>query len=137
MAYNTFDRYLEAEVLNADPVKLIQMLYRGALEAIAAARRHLAEGAVAERSRQILRAWEILNELRRSLNRTQGGEIGLRLAELYGYMQQRLMDANAQQSDAALAEVETLLGTLHEAWREVRAPARAAVEEYSPVSAAY
>ncbi|MEI9812216.1 MAG: flagellar protein FliS [Acidobacteriota bacterium] len=40
------DRYLESEVLNADPVKLVSLLYRGALDAIAAARAALHAGKV-------------------------------------------------------------------------------------------
>ena len=33
-----YDRYLEAEVLSADPVKLVWLLYRGALDSVRAAR---------------------------------------------------------------------------------------------------
>ena len=43
-----------------DPVKLVCMLYRGAIEATAAARRHLQARAIRERSREILRAYAIL-----------------------------------------------------------------------------
>jgi flagellar protein FliS len=124
MAYTTFDRYLEAEVLDADPVKLVNLLYRGALEAVAAARGHVAGGRIGPRSGQIMKAWDILHELTQSLDRARGGELARNLAALYAYAQQRLLDANAQQSDAPLAEVEKLLGTLAQAWREV-APALA------------
>jgi flagellar protein FliS len=127
MQTTRFVQYLEAEVLGADPVKLVNLLYRGALEAIGAARRYLAAGDILRRSRQISRAWEILLELLRSLDRERGGELGTRLAALYIYMQQRLIEANVQQTDAPLAEVEKLLGTLAEAWRAVQAPAPAPI----------
>ena len=64
MAYS--NRYLETEVFSADPVKLVCMLYRGAIEATVAARRHLKAGEIRERSRQIMRALTILQELSRS-----------------------------------------------------------------------
>src|ERR1700689_2627423 len=111
MPNKTYDRYLEAEVLNADPMKLVRLLYRGAIEATGAARRHLASGAIRERSIQIMKAWRILHELTQSLDHQRGGEISPALARLYAYMQTRLIEANARQTDAPLAEVEALLGT--------------------------
>ena len=123
MATNIFDRYLETEILSADPIKLVSLLYRGAIESVSAARRHLASGAILERSQQINRAWEILQELAGSLDHAHGGELSRNLGELYGYVQQRLLEANAQQSDAPLAEAEALLTTLAEAWRGIQAPA--------------
>ena len=41
MAYSNYGKYLETEVYSADPVKLVCMLYRGAIEATGAARRYL------------------------------------------------------------------------------------------------
>jgi len=117
MARTVHDRYLEAEVLGADPLKLVWLLYRGGIEAVRTARRHLAQGAIRERSRQINKAWEILLELAGSLNREQGGEISERLAGLYSYMQGRLIEANTRQADAPLQEVEALLVSLSEAWQ--------------------
>jgi flagellar protein FliS len=108
--------YLETEVLAATRVELVRILYRSALEAVALARRHLAAGAIRERSRQITKAWEILAELTRSLDHMQGGELSRSLGDLYAYMQSRLIEANAEQRDAPLAEVEGLLKTLAEAW---------------------
>jgi len=111
--------YLEAEVLNADPVKLVQLLYRGAIDAVVTARRHLASGAIRLRSRSITKAWEILLELLQTLDHTHGGDLSRNLASLYTYMQTRLMEANSRQSDAPLKEVEDLLNTLMEGWRHV------------------
>ena len=137
MPNTRFQQYLEAEVLGADPIKLVTMLYRGALDAVTAARRSLGSGLVSERSRQITKAWEIVHELNRSLDSEQGGQLSRNLAELYVYIQQRLLDANARQADEPLAEVEKLLATLWEAWRgltpaAVRTPVVADV--YEPVS---
>ena len=108
MANTIYNTYLEAEVFGADPVKLIHMLYRGAVEAVGAAHRHLAAKQIRERSRQVNKAWNILQELSRSLDLERGGKIARRLGELYDYMQRRLIEANAQQSDAPLAEVESV-----------------------------
>jgi len=139
MANTIYNTYLEAEVFGADPVKLIHMLYRGAVEAVGAAHRHLAAKQIRERSRQVNKAWNILQELSRSLDLERGGEIARRLGELYDYMQRRLMEANAQQSDAPLAEVESLLNTLCEARQPSKgAPALPVADAaYEPVSCSY
>ena len=137
MAYTIYNQYLESEVMTADPVKLVCMLYRGAIEATAAARRHLRAGEIRERSRQITRAFEILQELSQSLDPAQ--EISIRLSDLYAYMQSRLLEANVKQIEEPMAEVENLLSTLLEGWRAA-VPAAVPVQDpasYQPVSCAY
>lgn len=96
------------------------MLYRGALGAVRDARRFLAEGHIAERSRSISKAYEIVVELHAALDRQGGGEISSRLAALYDYLLRRLLEANTKQSDAVLADVFGLLSTLSEAWEHTR-----------------
>ncbi len=136
MAYSNHSKYLETEVLSADPLKLVCMLYRGAIEATGTARRHLRDRRIRERSRQIMRALEILRELTRSLDPRY--EISRPLRDLYAYMQTRLLEANAQQIDAPLAEVEQLLSTLLEGWKAaVPVAPPAAAEAYRPVSCTY
>ena len=78
---------LAARVLSATGVGLINILYDAAIEAVADARRHLAEGNIAERSRSITKAVEILIELDNSLDIKAGGELSARLSDLYGYIQ--------------------------------------------------
>ncbi len=134
MAHPVYANYRQTEVLSADPVMLVSILYRAAIDAIGAARRHLQGGAIRERSRQITKAAEIINELMLSLNHEQGGEISRTLGGLYAYMQSRLIEANTRQADAPLAEVQDLLSTLLEAWRGIRAPVLALVEAGEPVN---
>ena len=139
MANTVHGAYLEAEILSADPVKLVTILYRAAIEAVGAARQHLKAGFIRERSRRITKASEIIHELRRSLDHNQGGEISRSLAELYEYMQTRLIEANTKQIDPPLAEVEKLLSTLLDAWHAatpVAAP-RPVEPAYVPVRCTY
>jgi flagellar secretion chaperone FliS len=139
MAYTNYDRYLESEVLTADPLKLVNMLYRAAIESVQAARCHLAAGEIRERSRKVVKAWKIVQELRGALD-DRGGDITRQLRQLYVYMQGRLLEANAKQQDDPLAEVEQLLTTLHKGWLAVANSASAAIEEiesYEPVNCTY
>ncbi|HVO99241.1 MAG TPA: flagellar export chaperone FliS [Bryobacteraceae bacterium] len=137
MAYSNYGKYLEAEVFGADPVEQVCILYRGAMEATAAARRHLQAREIPERSRQIMRAFAILSELSRALD-PKYEKISRPLGELYAYMSRQLLEANAKQIDAPLAEVEGLLATLYDGWKNARpALAVAAVEAYQPLSCTY
>lgn len=115
------DAYLESQVLTADPMELVRLLYRAARDATRSASAHLAAGRIAERSRQISKAHAILSQLSVSLDHARGGALSRSLAELYDYMQRRLLEANLRQKAEPLAEVESLLTTLLEGWDQTRA----------------
>jgi flagellar protein FliS len=132
MWQNAHDAYLESRVLSADPLELVHLLYEAAIAAVREARRYLAEGEIAARSRSITRAFGILQELVVALDHDRGGEISGRLAQLYDYMQRRLLEANFQQTDQPLAEVLGLLATLAEAWQGVKRRTQAAAPAENP-----
>jgi flagellar protein FliS len=141
MSNNGHDAYLESRVLAANPVELVHMLYQGCVQAVRDARFHLQKGEIGERSRAIDKAYGILMELNGALNHERGGDLSTRLAQLYDYMQTRLLDANMQQGDGPLTEVLGLLATLGEAWEQVRPaaepPADANVWAATPAPEAY
>jgi flagellar protein FliS len=152
MRKNAYHSYRENEVLTADPLNLIQLLYRAALESIGNSRRYLASNDIQSRSKAIGKAICIVNELVQSLDHEKGGELSRNLLRLYDYVQRLLIEANARQIDAPLAESERLLSTLLEAWQQCDPPClapkiehRAAESgyagsqavEYEPVSCAY
>lgn len=113
--------YLESRVLSADPVDLIAMSYEFATLRVRQARSALAEGDIAARSKAISKTIAILGELESSLDYKLGGEIAYNLGRLYRYMTERLTHANVRQADKPLAEVESLLETLGEAWQSISA----------------
>lgn len=123
MGPDVYQQYQYSRVLDADPVELIGMLYRGAREAVGKARQHLRDGDVFARGRQISRAQEIVAELGGALQLEQG-ELASNLARLYDYMHRRLQEAHATSSSEALAEVEILIETLIDAWDQVQMAAQ-------------
>jgi flagellar protein FliS len=138
------DNYLEAEVLSADPLKLVCLLYRGALSAIETARGRLAAGDIHGRSRAITKAHRIVSELSLSLDRNKGQDLSKQLVELYDYIQRLLLDANIKQSEKPMIEAARLLETLLEGWegcaaaaappvRPTRARNHYSAEEYEPI----
>lgn len=146
MRNKRYQESLDDEILTADPVRLTQMLYRGAVDSITTARRYLKLGDIRARSRAISKAMAIVTELSLSLNHTTGGDVSKNLAELYAYTEKLLIQANREQSDPPLAEAERLLSTLLEAWESCiaankPAPTNGTSAEdrttYRPVSCAY
>ena len=108
---------LETKVSTSNPHQLIVMLYDGALLAITSAGISMEAGDVASKGKSISQAINIIaNGLKASLDMEAGGELSSRLAALYDYMGQSLLQANLQNSQPALTEVAGLLTELREAW---------------------
>src|SRR5579863_1710916 len=116
MRTESYQRYFEDDVLGASPLKLVQLLYRAALDSIVAARRLVRLGDIRSRSGAISKAMAIVTELSLSLNVEQGGELSRNLAQLYGYVEKLLIQANFEQREQPLEEAERLLSTLAAAW---------------------
>jgi flagellar protein FliS len=129
---NVHDTYLEERILSADPVELVHLLYQGAITAVGDGRRHLAEKQILARARCLSKACDILIELNTSLDFERGGELSVRLSQLYGYMHRRLLEGNTRQTDEPLAEVLSLLVTLSEGWASVKAALTQEAPRQSP-----
>jgi len=111
---------IESDVRGADPHRLIVLLFDGAESALKQAQAHLAADNVVGKSESIMKAIEIiLDGLSASLNLEEGGELASNLRALYSYMVSRLVHANIHKDAAAITEVQTLLGEIAGAWREM------------------
>lgn len=130
---NAYQLSQDEQVLQADPVELVIMMYRAAADAIRQSRQHLASGDITERGRQISRASALLTELAMSLNHEIGGALSRNLCELYDYLQRLLATAHAEQSDEKLAQAERLVETLLEGWNAARHEATPAPVPSAPV----
>lgn len=112
--------HAETGVEAATPHGLILMLFDGARAAVSDARRHLQNQQVAARGRAISKAIAIIDEgLRASLDMSSGGELAQRLAALYRYLCERLLQANTQARQEPLDEVDRLLAELRGAWAAI------------------
>jgi len=106
----------------ASPHELTAMLFTGALERLAQARGAMQRGQIALKGEQLGKAISILDGLRGSLNHEAGGDLADKLAGLYGYMQQRLLQANLHDDADAVDEVMRLLKEIKAGWDQI-APA--------------
>lgn len=111
---------IESEVPEADAHRLVQMLFEGALAALADARIKLAAGDIPGRGMAISKAISIVDQgLRGSLDPEKGGELASRLEALYQYICSRLLQANIKADAKPLEEASTLLIRLQGAWAQI------------------
>ncbi|HIB83432.1 MAG TPA: flagellar export chaperone FliS [Chromatiaceae bacterium] len=107
---------LETEVDLASPHRLVQMLLEGALDKIAVSKGCVQRGEIDKQNTHITWAVSIINGLRMSLDKTQGGEIAQNLDDLYDYMSRRLMEVSRDNDLAKLDEVTSLILEVKSAW---------------------
>lgn len=100
----------------ATPHRLVQMLMEGVLDKVATAKGLIDRNDLMGKGRQIGIAMSIITALRSSLDMEAGGQIAANLDDLYGYINNRLIDANVNNDLAALDEVTSLMGQIKSAW---------------------
>jgi flagellar protein FliS len=113
--------YKEIQIKTANQIRLIVMLYDGAIRHI-----NLALESFAEKHRKFDRvnthvaaAQEIVSELMASLDFDKGGTLAKNLFSIYTYMHRQLLDGNLRKDEKPIREVKKLLSDLREAWDEI------------------
>ena len=124
-------RYTQNDILTATPELLVGKLFEAAIR-----NARLAEGLAeptgfAERRRSLSRAIAIVGELRASLDLERGGEIASSLDRLYGFVLDRLAEANLSRQDEPVRDALVVLEPLGEAWQQIASSAAAAPQRRS------
>ena len=114
----------EGNVEVADSHGLISMLFNALLLKLKIVRGYIDKQQVNEKVLVVNKCLDILDGLRSSLNKEDGGEIAENLDDIYDYMQRRLVEANMQNDNRIVSEVESLLKEISEAWELIPAEAR-------------
>lgn len=113
------NNYLKTQVMSASPNKLIEMLLEGAIKKIRVAKLALETGKLAQMGENLIKAQDIVLELRYSINEEVESTIPQDLIQLYEYMHQRLVIANIDRDTEAMDEVQGLLTELLDAWKQI------------------
>jgi flagellar protein FliS len=112
---------VETAVPEADPHRLIEMLFEGVLASIADARIKLVAGDMPGRGQAISKAISIIEQgLQPSLDTERGGELAERMNALYSYIITRLLQANLRAQEEGLNEATRLISELHAGWKAIR-----------------
>ncbi|MBM9484595.1 flagellar export chaperone FliS [Pseudomonas sp. R11F] len=107
-----------AQISEASPHRLVQMLMEGALDRMAQAKGAMARGDIAQKGLLLGKAIDILIGLRDGLNpeKTDDPAALQQLDNLYAYMTTRLLEANSKSDVTMIDEVAGLMITLKEGW---------------------
>lgn len=119
----------QSAAMAASPHQLITLLFDAVQSALLMARHHMAQGDARAKGNALSKAINIIdNGLKASLDESQGGEEGAKLAGnlsmLYDYVVAQLMLANVRNDPALIDVAERLLGNVSSAWKEVGADKR-------------
>jgi len=115
------DVYLESTLETAPPIKVVRLLYEGAL-------RFLDQAAAADAKHPrspfvdcLTRADLIVAELRLSLEHQQAPQVAADLERLYLFAEGRIQEALRLREHAPIAEARAVLVRLFDAWSQVAA----------------
>ena len=126
---NNLMNYQKVQVTTADRLKLVVMLYDGAISYLKSAIKYLEENDMAAKGIYISKAQDIIDELNNSLNMNEGGEIASTLRKIYNFLYFYLVKANLKKDKKMIKEVIDILSTLREAWDEI---SKKNIEEATP-----
>jgi len=107
-------------IVDADPHRLIQLLYHGLLENLAKAKGMIDRKDIEGKNKHLVKAGDILNALRTCLDPQHNQELVENLDALYDYCIRQLLMANLKNDISIIDEVVSLLVPVKAAWDEIR-----------------
>lgn len=117
-AYQRVGAYTQVDVETASQGKLIVMLFNGAIKRAEEAKRQLARNNRQEVHNNLLRAQDIVAELRGALN-MKAGDVARNLDRIYEYFQHLLVQANIKKVAQPIDECVELMTVMRDTWEEV------------------
>lgn len=114
------DRYVSDSIATASPARLLTMLFDRLCLDLEIAQAALAEADLATGSQRLVHAQDIVVELQSSLDTTAWAGAP-QLAQLYGYLFKRLIDANVAKDAEIVGECRRLVEPLRATWHEAAA----------------
>lgn len=111
--------YKSNEVSTASKMKLVILMYDGAIRFLKECKKKIKAGDIPGRGLYISRAQKVISELQDSLNASKGGEVASNLARLYNFLMRNLSEANIDADEAKVDESIKVMECLREGWSDV------------------
>ena len=112
------DAYRRSTIENAPPIKIVRLLYEGAIRYLDRAET-VAQGNGRDFTGWLHRADAIVIELRLALDHSHDAEVTRRLEELYVFVEDEIAQAMRTRSVDHVRSARSILATLLEAWAAV------------------
>lgn len=113
------DAYKLSRFESAPPLKLVQLMYEGALRFLGQAESAMEAGDQSRFQERCLRAQAVVSELRLALDRTQAAELVEQLESLYLFAEAQIRAALLEGKSEPLGPVHKTLTTLLEGWNQI------------------
>jgi len=113
------DAYRQVQINTADRVRIITLLFDGAVNFMKMALEAIKNGDVAQKGVCIGKATSIIGELSSSLDLKNGSEIAGNLRRLYDFVLDRLFYANLQNDQEALDVAMRVVDVIRQGWKEM------------------
>ena len=114
---NDPDPYLVQQVSTASKAMLTSMLFNAAVANTRRAIVHLDDARPQPARRFLIKAQEIVLELRTSLDHEAGGEIAANLERIYDFVYRQLIAASVRGEVRAARDAEKILSDLRDTWQ--------------------
>ena len=113
-----YGAYKRVNVETASQGKLVVMMFNGAIQRAEEAKRLISnQGGLEQIHKNLIRAQEIISELRTSLDMSTGG-IARDLDRIYEYFLHLLITGNIRKDPQPIAQCVTLMTEMRDTWQE-------------------
>jgi flagellar protein FliS len=119
MIVNAAQQYRQTQIMTANQIQLIVLLYDSAIQSLELAREAIGTNNYKDKARFLDRALAIVGELSSVLDFERGGEIAKSLHRLYEFVLHQCTQANLRHSGKHLDAPIRCLVTLREGWHVV------------------
>ena len=119
MYCNGVQSYRITNITTSDPVKLVIMCYEGVIDSLKLAKENMKEKNYEKKTKAIIKAQNIIDELLCSLDFEKGGAIARNLRSLYNYMLRRILHGDVNEDMNAIDQVIGMLDELCSAWQSI------------------
>lgn len=116
MMRNAALAYQDSKIMTATTAELTLMLYDGMIKFCNIAIAAIEYGDITKANRNIIKAENIVAELRNTLNSSY--HIAEQLENLYEYMYRRLIEANMKKDKQIIIEILDMSRELRDTWKE-------------------
>ena len=114
--------YKEAALETAPPIKIVHMLYEGAIRSLLQAEEAEREGPATEFQEKLRRADAIVCELRLCLDHEVAPDVARNLNALYLFVESQIQEAILERAIEPIDHARRVLTRLYEGWKAVEVP---------------
>jgi len=118
-ASKAYEEYKKTQIETASQGKLVLMLYDGVIKFCHQAIDAIKTKKYDKANNAIIRAEDIITELLLALDYDKGKDIAKKLASIYVYLNQQLLEANITKTIEPIELVIKLMGELRESWEKI------------------